>query len=65
MAKPKERGEKMYYFIDIELTSRKVIGWGTDTREEMEVEIGNGCHRLFVSTGQYNKLVRQLEGSRS
>jgi acyl CoA:acetate/3-ketoacid CoA transferase len=52
---------KIYYFIDIELTSRRIIGWGTDTGDKVEIEIGNGCHRVFTSKGQYNKLVRQLD----
>ena len=51
---------KMYYFVDIDLASRKIIGWGTETRERVEVELSAGFHRLFLSKGQYNKLTRKV-----
>ena len=60
MANRSDPKSKIYYFIDIELTSRRIIGWGTETGDELEVEIGNGCHRILTSKGQYNKLVRKL-----
>ena len=65
MANRRDPTSKIYYFIDVELISRRIIGWGTDTGEEVEVELGNGCHRVFTSNGQYNKLVRQLEKTSS
>ena len=65
MKKPKSDDAKLYYFIDIELASRQIIGWNIETRGQVEVQIANGCHRLFVSKGQYNKLVAKLEKARS
>lgn len=53
---------KLYYFIDIELTSRRIIGWGIEERGKVEIHLSNGCHRLFVSKGQYNKLIANLSG---
>lgn len=51
---------RMYYFIDVELETRQIIGWGTETRDKIEMHLTNGCHRVFLSKGQYNKLERQL-----
>lgn len=65
MANRKDPATKVYYFVDIELATRNIIGWGTETGNNLEVKLGNGCYRLFISTGQYNKLVRQLEKSSS
>lgn len=51
---------RTYYFIDIELSSRKIIGWGIETLATVEVTLTKGYHRVFLSKGQYNKLERQL-----
>ncbi len=50
-----------YYFIDIDIESRQVIGWGEEGKDTVEVQLTDGYHRVFLSRGQYNKLVRQLE----
>jgi hypothetical protein len=47
---------RTYYFIDIELKSRRLIGWGTESKEKVEVKLSSGYHRVFLSKGQYNKL---------
>ena len=52
-----------YYFIDIELKSRRLIGWGTETKDKVEVQLTSGYHRVFLSKGQYNKLEKQLRES--
>jgi hypothetical protein len=49
-----------YYFIDLELKSQRLIGWGTETKDKVEVRLTKGFHRVFLSKGQYNKLERQL-----
>jgi hypothetical protein len=49
-----------YYFIDIDLGSRQIIGWGTETKDKVEVHLTSGFHRVFLTKGQYNKLERQL-----
>ena len=51
---------KLYYFIDIHLESKQIIGWGIESREEVEVHLTDGYHRLFLSRGQYNKLTSKL-----
>ncbi len=52
--------EKAYYYLDINCGTRQIIGWGTETKGNVEVKLTSGFHRLFVSRGQYNKLVAQL-----
>ncbi len=55
---------KLYYFVDIDLSSRQIVGWNIESRDRVEVQLSNGCYRIFLSKGQYNKLVSQLEQSR-
>lgn len=65
MAVSKDKSSKLYYFFDIDLGSRLVVGWGIENREQVEIELTEGYHRLFVSKGQYNKLVAKLEAARN
>jgi len=51
-----------YYFIDIHLKFRQIIGWGTETKDKVEVRLTPGYHRVFLSKGQFNKLNHQLRG---
>ncbi|MFN3192915.1 MAG: hypothetical protein ACE361_20565 [Aureliella sp.] len=55
---------KLYYFIDIDPYSRQIVSWDIETRERIQVKLQNGCHRVFLSKGQYNKLIAELESSR-
>jgi hypothetical protein len=54
-----------YYFIDIDLMSRQIIGWGTEPKDTVEVRLTRGYHRVFLTKGQYNKLVKDLENVRT
>jgi hypothetical protein len=56
--------EKMYYFIDLDLARRQLIGWGTETKDKVEVHLTTGYYRVFLSKGQYNKLDMQLRQAR-
>jgi hypothetical protein len=49
-----------YYFIDVDVKSRQLIGWGTETKDKVEVHLTTGYHRVFLTKGQYNKLERKL-----
>ena len=51
---------RTYYFIDVDLNTRELIGWGTETKDKVEVNLTKGYHRVFLSKGQYNKLERKL-----
>lgn len=52
--------DKLYYFIDVDLQSRQIIGWGCERKETVEVRLTEGYHRVFLSKGQYNKLEKSL-----
>lgn len=54
------RHNKDYYFIDVDPRSRKIVGWGIEQQDSVEVHLTNGCHRVFLSKGQYGKLERKL-----
>lgn len=56
--------DKLYYYVDIELRTRKIIGWGSEPKSEVEVELSTGYHRIFVSKGQFNKLEKSLSGGK-
>lgn len=60
-AKAKRHDDREYFFIDIDLNNRQIIGWGTETKPNVEVHLSGGYHRVFLSRGQYNKLVKQLD----
>ena len=49
-----------YYFIDIDLRSRQIIGWGAEQKDTVEVRLTDGYHRVFLTKGQFNKLEKQL-----
>ena len=52
-----------YCFIDIELKLRRLIGWGTETKDKVEVKLSKDYHRVFLTKGQYNKLEKELRES--
>ena len=60
MSAKKDSNAKQYYFFDINLQTKQIIGWGVETRDQVEVNLSDGYHRIFVSRGQYNKLVAKL-----
>lgn len=56
---------KEYFFIDIDLYSRQIVSWGTDAKAQITMNPKNGAYRVFLSRGQYNKLVAKLELART
>jgi hypothetical protein len=44
----------------VDLKSRQLIGWGTEKKDKVEVQLTSGYHRVFLTKGQYNKLEKQL-----
>jgi hypothetical protein len=56
----KEDKNPTYYFIDVDLRSRQLIGWGTEEKDTVEVHLTSGYHRVFLTKGQYNKLAKKL-----
>ena len=51
-----------YYYIDLNVKSMKIVKWGisntaTLTGETLDINV----HRIFLTKGQYSKVVRYLE----
>lgn len=48
------------FYIDIDLTTNKVIQWGYGQRQELEQDLPNpNNRRIFITQGQYNKLIKE------
>ena len=49
------------YFIDLDLLTGRILGWDYDNRFELIIEepVSPSHHRVFISKGQYNKLVQK------
>jgi len=45
------------FYIDIDIKTKKVIGWAYGQKQKLEQELPNpNHHRIFITKGQYNKL---------
>jgi len=45
------------FYIDIDIKTKKVIGWDYGSRYELEQELADpDLKRIFITKGQYNKL---------
>ena len=60
MSNKDHKNTKDYYFIDVDLRTRQLIGWGCEQKDEVEVHLTVGYHRVFLTKGQYNKLEKKL-----
>ena len=51
--------ENTRYFLEIELDTLEIIRVGFDQKQNLDKgqQKNQGIHRLFLSAGQYNKLV--------
>ena len=51
------------YFIEIDLKTLKVVGNGFDQKENLDKgrQTHPKLHRLFLTKGQYNKLVNRCQ----
>ena len=56
-------GKDTRYFLEIELATLKVIRVGFDQKQSLNKGKQNnpGIHRLFITKGQYNKLVSRCK----
>jgi hypothetical protein len=53
---------KEYYFIDINITNNKLVNWGISNTASLTGETPDkNIHRIFLTKGQYNKLVQNLK----
>lgn len=57
----KSHQPKNYYFIDIDLRTMKLVGWG-ETRHATHTGATDDprVHRVFLTEGQFNKLRKHL-----
>lgn len=45
------------FYLDVDLKSRKVLGWGYGQRQRLEQKLpGSDQRRIFITLGQYHKL---------
>ena len=59
-----KRRNATYYFIDIDCKSRQLIGWGSEQKDKLEVRLKMcGYQRVFLTKGQYNKLIKDIESA--
>lgn len=53
--------KKEYYFIDVDLVHMKVLKWGVTPNATLTGNTSNPkTHRVFLTKGQYNKLMNKL-----
>lgn len=52
---------KEYYFIDLNITTMKIVKWGVSPTATLTGETADkNVHRIFLTKGQYNKMVSLL-----
>ncbi len=58
----KVRNKDTRYFIDIDLKTLKVVSSGYDQKQNLNKgrQTNTNLHRLFLTEGQYNKLVERF-----
>lgn len=53
--------EKQYYYIDLNITTMNIVGWGISTTASHTGDTDSSdVHRIFLTKGQYNKLIKKL-----
>jgi hypothetical protein len=59
MRKREDRNTR--YFIDLDLETRRILGWDYDQRDKLVVQklTKLSHHRVFVTKGQFNKLEKK------
>lgn len=49
------------FYLDVNIRTKTVIGWNYGQRYELEQTLPNPNHRrIFITKGQYNKLIGEL-----
>ena len=52
--------KEIRYYVDLDLSSNAICGWGYDLREKLvNVKLKASQHRIYITKGQYNKLVQK------
>ncbi len=51
----------IYYYIDINLKTHKIVDWGTSKTANLTGNtLDENVHRMFLTPGQYNKMVNKF-----
>jgi hypothetical protein len=60
---PRIENEDTRYFIEFDLGTLEIIRCGYDQKQHLDKgqQTSEGIHRLFLTKGQYNKLVSRCE----
>lgn len=57
--------KELRYYVDLNLASNAICGWGLDLREKLvNVKLTSNQHRIYITKGQYNKLVQKASDIR-
>jgi hypothetical protein len=49
---------KDYYFLDMNIVTKKIVDWGISQTATLTGETEDeDVHRIFLTKGQYNKLI--------
>jgi hypothetical protein len=57
--------KELRYYIDLDLATNAICGWGLDLREKLvNVKLKSNQHRIYITKGQYNKLVQKASDLR-
>ena len=58
----KKEDKETRYYIDLNLKTGRIIGWNYDQREKLSQVLEDPSHqRVFITKGQYYKLLRRNE----
>ncbi len=58
----KVKNNKEYFYIDLHIKSMKVVKWGISNTATLTGDTADKyIHRIFLTQGQYNKLVKYLD----
>jgi hypothetical protein len=53
---------KEYFYVDLNIETKKVVSWGISETATLTGETPNAnVHRVFLTKGQYRKLVGELD----
>ena len=54
--------KKVYYYLDFDFINMKVIRYGEIEKATLTGDTNNSnIHRIFLTKGQYNKLINKIE----
>jgi len=53
--------DREYYYIDIDVTNMRIVNWGVSNTATLTGNTNDkNIHRIFLTRGQYNKLLGKI-----